>query len=62
VLPHLNVSVVPCNTLRNRVKDGKLGFKTKSGFLDWTDESMAATREKLTTYLLEVAARAKEVQ
>jgi 3-hydroxybutyryl-CoA dehydrogenase len=62
VLPHLNVSTVPCDTLRNRVKDGKLGFKTKSGFLDWTDESMAATREKLTTYLLEVAARAKEVQ
>ncbi|HEY6990750.1 MAG TPA: 3-hydroxyacyl-CoA dehydrogenase family protein [Bryobacteraceae bacterium] len=62
VLPHLNVSRVPCNTLRNRVKEGKLGFKTKSGFLEWTDESMAATREKLTTYLLEVAARAKEVQ
>jgi 3-hydroxybutyryl-CoA dehydrogenase len=62
VLPHLNVSAVPCDTLRNRVKEGKLGFKTKSGFLEWTDESMAATREKLTTYLLEVAARAKEVQ
>jgi len=62
VLPHLNVSTVPCNTLRARVKEGKLGFKTKSGFLDWTDESMAATREKLMTYLLEVAAKAKEVQ
>lgn len=62
VLPHLNVSAVPCDTLRNRVKEGKLGFKTKSGFLEWTDESMAATREKLTTYLLEVAAKAKEVQ
>jgi 3-hydroxybutyryl-CoA dehydrogenase len=62
VLPHLNVSTVPCNTLRARVKEGKLGFKTGSGFLDWTDESMAATREKLMTYLLEVAAKAKEVQ
>ena len=62
VLPHLNVSAVPCDTLRNRVKEGKLGFKTKGGFLEWTDESMAATREKLMTYLLEVAARAKEVQ
>jgi 3-hydroxybutyryl-CoA dehydrogenase len=62
VLPHLNVSRVPCDTLRNRVKEGKLGFKTKSGFLEWTDESMAATREKLTTYLLEVTARKKEVQ
>ena len=62
VLPYLNVSPVPCDTLRNRVKEGKLGFKTKSGFLEWTDESMAATREKLTTYLLEVAAKAKEVQ
>ncbi|HMJ62845.1 MAG TPA: 3-hydroxyacyl-CoA dehydrogenase family protein [Bryobacteraceae bacterium] len=62
VLPHLNVSTVPCDTLRARVKEGKLGFKTRSGFLDWTDESMAATREKLMTYLLEVAAKAKEVQ
>jgi 3-hydroxybutyryl-CoA dehydrogenase len=62
VLPHLNVSTVPCDTLRARVKEGKLGFKTGSGFLDWTEESMAATREKLMTYLLEVAAKAKEVQ
>jgi len=62
VLPYLNVSTVPCDTLRARVKEGKLGFKTKSGFLDWTDESMAATREKLMTHLLEVAAKAKEVQ
>jgi 3-hydroxybutyryl-CoA dehydrogenase len=62
VLPHLNVSPVPCDTLRNRVREGKLGFKTKGGFLEWTDESMASTREKLTTYLLEVAARAKGVQ
>jgi 3-hydroxybutyryl-CoA dehydrogenase len=62
VLPHLNVSTVPCETLRERVKEGKLGFKTGSGFLDWTDESMAATREKLMTYLLKVAAKAKEVQ
>jgi 3-hydroxybutyryl-CoA dehydrogenase len=62
VLPHLNVSTVPCETLRARVKEGKLGFKTGSGFLDWTDESMAATREKLMTYLLKVAAKAKEVQ
>jgi 3-hydroxybutyryl-CoA dehydrogenase len=62
VLPHLNVSTVPCDTLRARVKEGKLGFKTGSGFLDWTEESMAATREKLMTYLLKVAAKAKEVQ
>jgi 3-hydroxybutyryl-CoA dehydrogenase len=62
VLPHLNVSTVPCDTLRARVKEGKLGFKTGSGFLDWTEESMAATREKLMTYLLEVAAKAKGVQ
>jgi 3-hydroxybutyryl-CoA dehydrogenase len=62
VLPHLNVSTVPCDTLRARVKEGKLGFKTGSGFLDWTEESMTATREKLMTYLLEVAAKAKEVQ
>ncbi len=53
VLPHLNASPSPSSTLRARVEQGKLGFKTKSGFLDWTDESATAVRDGLTTYLLE---------
>jgi 3-hydroxybutyryl-CoA dehydrogenase len=57
VLPHLNASGTPSSTLRERVEAGKLGFKTKSGFLEWTDDAMAATREKLATHLLEILSR-----
>lgn len=59
VLPHLNASPQPSVTLRSRVEEGKLGIKTKSGFLEWTDESIASVREGLTTYLLETLSRGK---
>lgn len=52
VLPHLDVSTTPSSTLAAHVERGELGFKTKSGFLNWTEESMAKTRNELTTYLL----------
>lgn len=52
VLPHLDVSTRPSSTLAAHVERGELGFKTKSGFLNWTEESMAKTRNELTTYLL----------
>ncbi|MFL6417490.1 MAG: 3-hydroxyacyl-CoA dehydrogenase family protein [Bryobacteraceae bacterium] len=52
VLPHLDVSKEPSSTLAAHVDNGELGFKTKSGFLEWTEESMAQTRNELTTYLL----------
>jgi len=59
VLPHLNTSSTPSSTLRASVAAGKLGFKTGSGFLTWTPESMQAVRDQLTTYLLEVISRPK---
>lgn len=57
VLPHLNASPNPSSTLRAHVERGELGFKTKSGFQKWSDESIAAAREQLTTYLLETLSR-----
>ncbi len=57
VLPHLNVSPNPSTTLRSHVENGQLGFKSKSGFLPWTDESIAATRQALTTHLLQMLSR-----
>lgn len=60
VLPHLNASPKPSSTLRKHVEKGELGFKTKSGFLPWTDESIAATREGLTKYLLETLSRKRK--
>jgi len=61
VLQHLNASPDPSSTLRAHVAAGELGFKTKKGFLTWTDESIAETRERLTKYLLEVLSRKKAV-
>lgn len=60
VLPHLNVSPHPSSTLRAHIQNEELGFKTGSGFLQWTDESMTATRENLTKYLLELLSREKK--
>ena len=52
LLPHLNVSSTPSATLRARVEQRQLGFKSGQGFLAWTQETIAATREQLTTHLL----------
>ena len=54
ILPKLDVSTIPSSTLRGHLERGELGFKTGSGFLPWTEESMAATRDQLSTFLLEV--------
>jgi len=59
VLPHLNASRMPSSTLRARVADGRLGFKTKSGFLEWTEEAMQATRDRLATHLLQYLSKEK---
>jgi 3-hydroxybutyryl-CoA dehydrogenase len=57
VLPYLNASPLPSSTLRAAVARGELGFKTSSGFLQWTGESIAAARERLATHLLETLSR-----
>ena len=54
ILPKLDVSTIPSSTLRGHLERGELGFKTGSGFLPWTEESMAATKDQLSTFLLEV--------
>jgi 3-hydroxybutyryl-CoA dehydrogenase len=57
VLQYLNASPTPSTTLRARVAKGELGFKTGSGFLNWTDESIAAARDQLVRHLLETLSR-----
>jgi 3-hydroxybutyryl-CoA dehydrogenase len=54
ILPKLDASTTPSSTLRGHLERGELGFKTGSGFLPWTEESMAATKDQLATFLLEV--------
>ena len=60
VLPYLNRSPLPSATLRARVEHNQLGFKTGSGFLPWTEESIAAARDGLATYLLGVLSRRRQ--
>lgn len=57
ILPHLNASPTPSQTLRARVEQKELGFKTGGGFLPWSEDAIASTRERLVTYLLETLSR-----
>ena len=57
ILPHLNRDTQPSATLRAKVAAGKLGFKSASGFLPWSDQEIAATRERLANYLMQALAQ-----
>lgn len=52
ILKHLNAAPTPSTTLQARVEAGKLGFKTGSGFLEWTESEMAESRQRLANYLV----------
>ena len=56
ILPHINASPTPSATLQSLVKQGDLGFKSGQGFQAWSDEEIAASRQRLTDYLLGVLA------
>jgi 3-hydroxybutyryl-CoA dehydrogenase len=57
ILPHLDASPEPSKTLREKVAAQQLGFKTGSGFLNWSTKSIQATRDDLSTYIMETLAR-----
>ncbi|MCB0167151.1 MAG: 3-hydroxyacyl-CoA dehydrogenase family protein [Anaerolineae bacterium] len=57
ILPHLNAAPTPSTTLRERLERGDAGFKTGRGFLEWPDEAITASRERLSNYLLTVQAK-----
>jgi 3-hydroxybutyryl-CoA dehydrogenase len=52
LLPHLNADPTPSKTLRAHVASGHLGFKSGRGFMEWTEEAKAASRQRLLDYLL----------
>jgi 3-hydroxybutyryl-CoA dehydrogenase len=60
ILPHINASSQPSKTLVQKVAEKQLGFKTGSGFLSWTPDSIAATRAGLSNYLMETLSRKKK--
>jgi 3-hydroxybutyryl-CoA dehydrogenase len=56
ILKHLSADPTPSRTLRERVESGKLGFKTGQGFLHWSDEEIAQSRQRLASYLIGLTA------
>jgi 3-hydroxybutyryl-CoA dehydrogenase len=59
ILKHLNANPTPSTTLRSRVEQNQLGFKTGKGFQEWSDAEVAASRERLTNYLMKVISQEK---
>ena len=57
ILKHLNADPTPSTTLQAKVKAGELGFKTGSGFLEWSESKIAESRARLANYLLSVQAK-----
>ena len=57
ILRHLNAEPTPSTTLQARVAAGKLGFKTGSGFLEWTETAIAESRLRLADYLIRYLAQ-----
>ena len=49
--PSLSTASVPAKILRDKVAAGKLGMKTGEGFFRWTQESIAAERERYDNLL-----------
>jgi 3-hydroxybutyryl-CoA dehydrogenase len=51
VLSDLEASGAPAPYLRRLVEEGRLGMKAGQGFHDWTPETAAATRARVSTHL-----------
>jgi 3-hydroxybutyryl-CoA dehydrogenase len=55
ILKHLCASPNPSTTLKAKVEHDDLGFKTGSGFQEWSENDIAASRERLSNYLIDIA-------
>jgi 3-hydroxybutyryl-CoA dehydrogenase len=51
IIPELDRSSGPNPYLEEQVEAGKLGFKSGEGFMAWTDDEMAALRQRLAEHL-----------
>ena len=57
ILKYINADPTPSTTLQAKVETGELGFKSGSGFLEWSDPSIAKSRERLMEYLTNIYAQ-----
>ena len=55
LFPNLENSVKPARLLKEKLKQGELGFKSGKGFQEWTAEEIRASRKNLTEGLIKVA-------
>jgi 3-hydroxybutyryl-CoA dehydrogenase len=60
VLPALNTSTTPSPLLDALIAEGRLGFKSGRGFLDWPGDKQAALRARVTNHLKVAFATALE--
>ncbi len=54
VLKYLADNHEPSPLLQKMLDEGKMGFSSKEGFLEWTDESIAASKKDLNEYLIKM--------
>ena len=54
ILKYINADPTPSTTLKANVNEGKLGFKTGSGFLKWSESSIAESRTRLMNHLINI--------
>ena len=57
ILKYINADPTPSTTLQAKVETGELGFKSGSGFLEWSDSSIIESRERLMEYLTNIYAQ-----
>ncbi len=53
ILKHLEASPEPSKLLKEKIKQGELGFKSGQGFYQWTTEDAQRLRKKLSQYLID---------
>jgi 3-hydroxybutyryl-CoA dehydrogenase len=56
ILKYINADPTPSTTLQAKVEAGELGFKSGSGFLEWSSSDISASRQRLANYLTNVFA------
>ena len=52
ILRHLDRSTGPASVLKEKVRQGDLGFKTGRGFQEWSEESIEECRKRLMEHLI----------